>query len=74
MTSEDSVKFKAYMQSDKDTFKMSFPSHVTYYDRNFEFMKDRSFWLSMTLGLVGLMYAKNKYECEKARMVRWERM
>ena len=53
---------------------MSFPSHVTYYDRNFEFMKDRSFWLSMTLGLVGLMYAKNKYECEKARMVRWERM
>ena len=74
VTSEDSVKFKAFMQSDKDNFNQTMPSHPMHYDRDMAFMKDRSFWLAMIFGLFGLMYARNKFECEKMRMTRWERM
>ena len=45
-----------------------------YYDRTLEFTKDRSFWLMLILGLLGGMYATNKYQCEKERMNRWVRM
>lgn len=69
INSEDSVKFKAYMLSDKETgFNITRPSHPMYYDRTLEFTKDRSFWLLLTLGMVFGMYAKNKYHCEKERM------
>ena len=74
INSEDTVKFKAYMLSDKDDFNLTRPGHATYYDRNLEFQKDRSFWMCLILGLFGAMYAKNKYNCEVERMKRWERM
>ena len=45
VTSEDSVKFKSYMLSDKDDFTRTRPQAPMYYDRNMEFLKDRSFWL-----------------------------
>lgn len=75
VNSEDSVKFKAYMLSDKETgFNVRRPSHPMYYDRTMEFTKDRSFWLMLILGLLGGMYATKKYQCEKERMNRWVRM
>ena len=74
VNSEDAVKFKAFMLNDKADFVMSRPSQPVYYDRNMEFMKDRSFWLTLILGMMGAMYLKNRFECEKARMNRWDRM
>ena len=63
------------MLSDKETgFEITRPSHPMYYDRTLEFTKDRSFWLMLTLGILGGMYAKNKYACERERMNRWVRM
>lgn len=75
INSEDTVKFKAYMVSDKETgFNITRPSHPMYYDRTMNFTKDRSFWLMLILGIYGGMYANNKFKCEKERMNRWTRM
>ena len=74
INSEETAKFKAYMISDKDDFQLTRPSQAKYVDRNMEFMKDRSFWLALLLGLFGLMYASNRIEVERARMQRWTRM
>lgn len=60
MTSEDAVKFKNYMSSDEIDFKRSRPTHPMYYDREMLFRKDRSFWLSMILLMLGGFYAKAK--------------
>ena len=74
INSEDSVKFKAFMISDREDFKISKPSQPMYYDRNMDFLKDRSFWLLLILGMFGGLYAKNRLVLEKARMDRWDRM
>ena len=74
INSEDSIKFKAFMLSDKHDYGMTHPSHPMYYDRNMEFMKDRTFWLVLLLGMGGAAYAKNRYACEKARAQRTERL
>ena len=45
-----------------------------YYDRDFLFMKDRSFWLRLILlSLLGL-YSWNKIYVERDRWMRWERL
>ena len=49
VTSEDAIKFKNFMTSDKVDFNMTKPSRPMYYDREFLFMKDRSFWLRLLL-------------------------
>ena len=57
INSEDTVKFKAYMLSDKDPgFSLTRPSHPMYYDRTMEFTKDRSFWLMLIIGMTSAMY------------------
>jgi len=66
INSEDAVKFKTYMLSDKESgFDITRPSHPMHYDRNFEFTRDRGFWLFMILGMLGGSYAVKKIECEK---------
>lgn len=74
VTSEDTVKFKNYMNSDKYDFQRSMPTHPMYYDREMLFRKDRSFWLSLLLLMIGGMYLKNKLKMEKKRWQRWDRM
>lgn len=49
VSTEDAIKFKAYMNSDKIDFTMTRPARPMYYDREFLFMKDRSFWLRLIL-------------------------
>lgn len=73
VTAEDAVKFKAYMTSDKADFTMSKPHHVMHYDRDFNFLKDRSFWFCTLLILFGAMYSWGKYNIESARWRRWTR-
>jgi hypothetical protein len=48
------------MSSDEIDFKRSRPTHPMYYDREMLFRKDRSFWLSMILLMLGGFYAKAK--------------
>ena len=74
VTSEDTVKFKAYMLSDKDDFNMSRPSHPMHYDKEMLWMKDRSFWLSLLLGMVSLIYLSKRWNVEVERSRRWDRM
>lgn len=37
VTSQDAIKFKAFMAADKVDFQRTKPGHMMYYDRNFEF-------------------------------------
>jgi hypothetical protein len=73
VTSEDAVKFKNYMSSDETDFKRSRPTHPMYYDREMLFRKDRSFWLSMILLMLGGFYAKAKLQVERDRWFMWNR-
>ena len=72
--SEDAVKFGAWMQSDKVDFQQTKPSHPMYYDRDLDFMKDRSFWLRMILLSLFGLWVWGKYGVERARWMRWERV
>ena len=74
VTSEDTVKFKAYMVSDKDDFNMSRPSHPMHYDKEMAFMKDRNFWLGLIFGMSALMFGHSRYQVEVERRRRWDRM
>lgn len=73
VTSEDAVKFKAYMNSDKVDFNMSKPTHPMYYDKDFSFMKDRNYWLSLIALMFTGYYLKKKWVVEKDRWHRWNR-
>jgi hypothetical protein len=48
------------MKSDEIDFKKSKPTHPMYYDREMLFSKDRRFWLSVILLLLGGIYAKSR--------------
>lgn len=73
MSSEDAVKFKSYMNADKIDFNMSKPTHPMHYDRDFDFMKDRNFWMSMIVLLMTGMYLKARLIVEKDRWHMWDR-
>ena len=62
------------MQSDKVDFQQTKPSHPMYYDRDLDFMKDRSFWLRMILLSLFGLWVWGKYGVERARWMRWERV
>ena len=55
------------MKSDEVDFNRSRPTHPMYYDREMLFSKDRRFWLSLIVFMVGGMYAKARYLVEKDR-------
>jgi hypothetical protein len=73
VTSEDAVKFKAYMNSDSVDFNMSKPIHPMHYDNDFNFMKDRNYWLSIFMLLLGGYYLKARLTVEKDRWHMWNR-
>ena len=73
VTSEDAVKFKAYMNADKVDFQMSKPTHPMHYDRDFNFMKDRTYWLGLIVLIGGFSFVKKRFEVEKDRWHMWSR-
>lgn len=73
VTSEETVKFKTYMTSDKYDFQRSRPIHPMYYDREMLFQKDRSFWGLFLITLIGGFYAKKKLKVESDRWHMWNR-
>jgi hypothetical protein len=74
VTSEDTVKFKHFMNSDKTDFNRSKPFYPMYYDRDHNYMKDRSFWLSLLLLMSAGSYLAAKWTIETNRWLMWERM
>ena len=44
VTQEDAVKFKHWMNSDIVDFQRSRPYYPMHYDKDFNFLKDRSYW------------------------------
>ena len=73
VTSEDAVKFKAYMGTDQYDFTRSKPTHPMYYDRDLGFQKDRSFWLVVCFALIGGIYIKARFIVERDRYHMWNR-
>jgi len=74
VTSEEAVKFKAFMSSDKYDHTRSRPTHPMHYDHTFNFMADRSFWGKLVVGLVSLMFLKRRLKCESDRWHMWDRV
>ena len=72
--SEDTVKFKAWMQSDKVDYTMTRPSHPMFYDRDFSFMKDRVFFMRLILAFLFGVYGFGRMYVERDRMMRWDRI
>jgi len=67
VNSEDAIKFKNWMTSDIVDFQTPMPYYKTYYDRSFEFMRDRSYFLGLISFIFMLMYAGRRYQVERAR-------
>ena len=74
MDSEDTVKFKAWMQSDKVDYTMARPSYPMFYDRDFSFMKDRVFFMRLILAFLFGVYGFGRMYVERDRMMRWDRI
>ena len=55
------------MGSDKADFTRTKPAYPMYYDRDFNYAKDRDFWLKMLLGMAALTYGINRFSVEKDR-------
>jgi len=73
VTTEEAIEFKQYMNTDKYDFNRSVPWFPMYIDRDFNFAKERRFYLALLVGLMFLFWAKRKYIVESKRIHRYER-
>lgn len=66
---EDALQFKHWMGTDRVDFERTKPAYPMYYDKDFNFMKDRDYWLKLALamGLTSYVYWKYKVEVDRAR-------
>ena len=53
---------------------MTRPAHTMYYDRDFDFMKERTFFLRLTMLFLFGCYAYKKVWVEGDRLKRWDRI
>lgn len=67
INSEDALKFKHFMGTDKNDFNRTMPGYEMYYDKDFNYMKDRDYWMKLLLGMALLCYASNRYKVERDR-------
>lgn len=74
VTPEDAVKFKHWMNSDKTDFNRTKPFYPAHYDKDFQFMKDRSYWLSLILLFGFASWGSAKLQVELDRQQMWTRM
>lgn len=70
VTQEDAVKFKHYMGTDKLMFNKTMPGYTMHYDEDFNYRKDRVFWLRFLVGGLLINYAIGRVQLEydRARM------
>jgi hypothetical protein len=55
------------MGTDKADFLRTMPAAPMYYDTNFNYMKDRDFWLKFLLGMAAVSYGIKRYNLESDR-------
>lgn len=70
VTSEDKTKFNHWMATDEADFNRTMPGHPMYYDRQFNYMRDRDYWLKAILALMfgSYLYKRFRLESDRARM------
>lgn len=73
ISQEDALKFKHWMGSDQADYQRSRPYWPMYYDRNMDFMRDRTFWLGFLLLTTFGVWANYKFGQETKRWQMWER-
>jgi len=64
---EDAVKFKHFMGTDKADFQRTKPGYPMFYDKDFNFRKDRDFWFKLILGMATMSYVCKKWQVEVDR-------
>lgn len=74
VTGEDAIKFKHFMGTDKADFNRTMPGYAMYYDTDFNYMKDRDFWLKFLVGSIVVSYLFRRYNLEQDRARMHERM
>lgn len=74
VTSDDATLFKNWMGSDRADFLRTKPAYPMYFDRDFNYAKDRDFWLKFIVGMVLGIYAYRRYFVEVDRARRTARM
>lgn len=62
------------MESGKLDLQKNYPYYPMYYDKTMEFAKERNFYALMILGFMMSVYLYKKYDVEKSRALRTERM
>ena len=67
VTAEDAIKFKHFMGTDRADFQRTMPGFPMYYDTDFNYAKDRDYWLKLILGMAFVTYAVRKVQVEKDR-------
>jgi len=67
VTSEDAIKFKHFMGTDKADFQRTNPGYPMYYDTDFNYAKDRAYWLKLIVGMGFATWAVKKVQVEKDR-------
>ena len=55
------------MGTDKADFLRTKPAYPMYYDKDFNYRKDRDFWLKLILGMAAVSYAFKKWNVESDR-------
>ena len=60
VTTEDAIKFKHFMGTDKADFNRTQPGFPMYYDTDFNYAKDRDYWLKLILGMTFVMWGYRK--------------
>ena len=73
VTPEDALKFKHWMGSDIVDHQRTRPYYPMFYDNNFNFMKDRTFWLGFLIMVSALVYINYKQMFEFDRWRMWTR-
>lgn len=74
VTQEEATKFKHFMGTDKADFLRTMPAAPMYYDSNFNYMKDRDFWLKFLFGIAAVSYGIKRYNLESDRHQMAQRM
>jgi len=67
VTSEEALMFNHFMTTDKADFNRSYPAYPMFYDKDFDYTKDRAYWLRVLLGLYLGTYVYRKMHCEYRR-------
>lgn len=73
VTQEDAVKFKHWMGTDIVDFQRSQPYYPMHYDRDFNFRKDRSYWLGFIMLFTAGIYGYKRLDIEAKRWFQWKR-